>query len=213
MPIEKEQISGCIEELYKTLTDNCTFLSYSDIANIRDESGVYIFFDNDCKININGRQYPRIIRVGESSNLRNRLKNHFNGNGTNSKFCHLVGSTIIQSKENKQNILYHWINKTPLQNINENEQEEIRNIRAEVQKYIRKLNFVIISIKEDENRKQLEASLISTLSWYHLFERPASKNWQENKILQTGLWCTQGAFGEPISKNDIKIIKQGIKQS
>lgn len=70
--------------------------NYNQIDRVLEKKGVYVMFENG-QIDNNGGK--RIVRIGAANNLRNRLKQHFEGKGGKSIFRKHVGEALGMNKK------------------------------------------------------------------------------------------------------------------
>lgn len=77
-----------------TILKNAKMYRYENVGEITDGQGVYVMFE-EGQLGKDGM--PRIVRIGQASDLQKRLKNHYNGNSDNSAFRRHVKSALVNS--------------------------------------------------------------------------------------------------------------------
>ena len=77
-----------------TVLKNAKIYHYGDLKQIPDGQGIYLMFE-DGEVLKDG--FPRIVRVGKASNLKERIKTHYSGNSKNSAFRRHVKSALENS--------------------------------------------------------------------------------------------------------------------
>ena len=77
-----------------TILKNAKMYCYENVGELPDGQGIYVMFE-EGQFGKDGM--PRIVRIGKSSNLKNRLKTHYSGNSNNSAFRRHVKSALENS--------------------------------------------------------------------------------------------------------------------
>ena len=73
--------------------------TYEDLQDVPTKKGVYVMFE---KGQLDNGGKPRVVRIGEANNLKDRLLNHFEGESGNSVFRKHVQSAL--NTNNKKDI-------------------------------------------------------------------------------------------------------------
>ena len=159
--------------------------------NVKSEPGVYFFYEcGECRLQ--SGKGARIVRVGQSTNLRRRLRNHKSGNKVRSIFCKLVGHALKKKKEDEQ-----WQSTSTAQkSLNERVTETLGNMQV-----------LCLPIEDETERDCIERNAIALLSNYCRCptdcqcptDRQCPTNWQ----CPTNCWCPTNCECpiDPPSKN------------
>ena len=164
----------------------------------------------------------RIVRVGTHNGvnqLRSRLFQHFfNENKDRSIFKKNIGRALLN--KNKDPFLDKWeldlttkISKDKY--FNSIDFAKQKEIEKQVTKYMQEnFSFVVFQIDNKDERLQLEAKIISTVS---LCEgcKPSS-NWlglssPKEKIRESGLWLVNELWKTPLNDKDMVELKELLK--
>ncbi len=174
-------------------------------------NGIYLLFEKGEK----GHNQDRIVRVGThtgENQLRPRLKQHFLlENKDRSIFRKNIGRAIL-SKNNDPFLKYWEIDLTTRKNrekyssaIDFDYQKEIEK---KISQYIQEnFSFCVFMINGKEKRLEIEAKIISTISWCGKCKQ--SKEWLGNyspkeKIVKSGLWLVNELYKTPFTATDIE---------
>ncbi len=204
----KEAFSDC-EKFFDELTEwankqtRYTYDKEDSTKNIKKSDsipqcpGIYFAFEEEEKIMIGGnKEYYRIVRVGKSRNLYNRIvKNHMNGDEGSSSFISLIGKAMAR-KNNTYDLLLQWRNDGC---------KWEGNFRKKIRTYIRNnISFVCLNLKKPNNETNC-LSCEKTRSRLELnFTKILAKSWDKNipsedwlgkfmpsvKALHNKLWCS-----------------------
>lgn len=181
------------------------------------KNGIYILFEK----NEEGHNNHRIVRIGTHTGkdqLRSRLKQHFvNENKDRSIFRKNIGRALL----NKQDYGYLKIWELDLttrdakerfgNQINTEKQKKIEN---NVTKHLQdNFSFIVFCIENKKERLRFESKIISTISLCK--ECAPSENWlglcsPKEKIKNSGLWLINELYKEPLSEEDLEILKKII---
>ncbi len=99
----------------------------------------------------------------------------------------------------------------------EKQKEKQKEIETRVSQYIQaNFSFVVIEVKEKEKRLELESKIISTISLCD--ECRPSSDWlglfsSREKISKSGLWLVNELYKEPLSDEDMQLIKNLVSQA
>lgn len=204
---DKKSINVSINNLYSLFySKDRYFIDFTSRNDITPQAGIYIVFDK--KDVTNAYSKGRVVRIGESVNIHERIYKHCS-NKNLSRFRRMLGTAVLVDAQKRY--LSLW-------NDEETSESDFPEIRKQVDEYMEE-HFLFLGIpvfdREDKTRrKNLEARLISTFSWWWFYNKqPASTsgNLLEN-IPQSGLWLSQSVFQEPVSKDDIKILESAISR-
>ncbi|MCY4077818.1 MAG: hypothetical protein OXH04_20555 [Acidobacteria bacterium] len=154
------------------------------------ESGVYFFFEPGEE-RANGD--PRIVRVGESGDLRRRLlRNHLNGThrdnrGVSSRFRRDIGQALI---EREGLVCRTWMDDADPSASDDLAAERLLEDR--VTSVISAMPVTWVTVEQGE-RQDLERGIIGLLSnWDREAVDPPSENWLGRyhpwPIMRSGLW-------------------------
>jgi len=187
-------------------------------------NGIYILFEKgETAHNID-----RIVRIGThtgKNQLRSRLKQHFiNENKDRSIFRKNIGRALLN--RDKDPFLNQWeIDLTSREAKEkylalidfEKQKEKQKEIEKRVSQYIQaNFSFVAIEVEDKEKRLELESKIISTISlcgecrpssdWLGLFS-------PKEKISKSGLWVVNELYKEPLSDEDMQLIKNLVSSA
>ncbi len=183
-------------------------------------NGIYILFEEGETAH--GKD--RIVRIGThrgKDQLRSRLEQHIiHENKDRSIFRKNVGRALLN--RDKDPFLEQWeIDLTSRKAKKENsglidfkKQEETEK---RVSQYIQKnFSFVVIEMEDQGKRLELEAKIISTVSLCN--ECSPSSDWMglyspKEKIRKCGLWLVNQLYKEPLSDEDMNLIKSIIDKA
>lgn len=176
----------------------------------QSESGIYLIFE-DGESCYGG---DRIVHVGTHSgnnNLMNRLKEHYvTENHHRSIFRKHIGRAILNKRSDSYlavwNIDYTYTKNKELYSSLRNLEVEAQ-IEQEVSQYLRQhTSFCIISERNKNLRKDVEAGLIALLaqdkrcapssSWLGLWAT-------DLRIQESGLWNIQGLSNTPLTSDEV----------
>ena len=182
-------------------------------------NGIYILFEkNELAHSTN-----RIVRIGShtgKNQLRSRLFQHFlHENKDRSIFRKNVGRALLNKL--KDPFLKDWEIDLTKREAKEKYYHLIDNnykneIEKKVTQYIQNnFSFVVFQVDEKDQRLELEAKIISTVS--HCVECSFTKNWlglhsPKEKIRNSGLWLINELYKTPLSDDDMQIIEKIIKK-
>lgn len=178
-------------------------------------NGIYILFEKD---EIAHEDMDRIVRIGThtgKNQLRSRLKQHFiNESKDRSIFRKNIGRALLNKDQDP--FLEQWeIDLTSRKAKDEYsgliDFEKQKEIEKRVSKYIQtNFSFIVIEVEDSEKRLELESKIISTISlcdkcgpsseWLGLFS-------PKEKIKKSGLWLVNEIYKEPLSDDDMQLIK------
>ncbi len=206
------------EKLHKFVNNLKIFTFPFDIKEI-PLNGVYIVFERD-EFAHSGR---RIVRVGThtgDNQLISRINQHFiNENKDRSIFRKNIGRAILNKRNDS--FLEQWELDLTTQKAKAKYSESIdfnkqNSVEKEVTEYIqRNLSFVVLDIKNKEDRLSFESKIISTVSLCK--ECQPSKHWlgsfsPKDKIRDSGLWLVNELYKQPLSHEEILVLENfGIK--
>ncbi len=179
-------------------------------------NGIYILFEKGE----HAHGADRIVRVGThtgENQLRSRLKQHFvNENKDRSIFRKNIGRAILQRVEDPFLEQWNWdlTTRKARENLPLLDEEKQRWVENAVTEYIQQnFSFVVFQVDNKEERLSWEQKIISTVSWCK--ECCPSSNWlgrysPKIKIRKSGLWIVNGLYKEPLSDNELIILKSMI---
>ena len=181
-------------------------------------NGIYVLFQKGE----DGHQMDRIVRVGThtgENQLRSRLKQHFiNENKDRSIFRKNIGRALLS--QNNDPFLKYWELDLTTRKAKDKYSSLIdfdyqKNIENQVSQYIQNnFSFAVFEVKNKEERLDIEAKLISTVSWCN--ECKPSCDWLGNsspkeKIVKSGLWLVNELYKTPFDAADIEHLSRLIK--
>ena len=144
--------------------------SFRDDLNDLPDSGVEFYFENkEFRTESNKL---RVVRIGASNRIRNRLKEHISNNAEKSVFRRHIGRALLNRQEESQNIS----NIDSL--IDENE----------ISKYLgSNIRFLILPVEVKATRKMIKNTAISLLSNYSTYDEvnPPTDEWLGNDSIDT----------------------------
>lgn len=174
------------------------------------ENGVYIFFERGELIDVGGRKWERIVRVGthtHGDNFRSRIRQHYGplktvgGSRSGSVFRKHVGGALLQRSDPSDPRLQDWqkvVGKFP-------------EVEAEVSQLLRDdFTFVCFPVGDNDERLALESGLIALLA-QHPLGTPSSE-WlgryaRDEKIRESGLWNVHDVDGRPLTMEQLERIQ------
>lgn len=187
-------------------------------------NGIYILFEKGET----AHDMDRIVRIGThkgKNRLRLRLKQHFiKENKDLSVFRKNIGRALLN--RDKDPFLEQWeIDLTSRKAKEkysalidlEKQKEKQNEIEKRVSQYIQaNFSFVAIEVETQEKRLELESKIISTVSLCD--ECGPSANWlglfsPREKISKSGLWVVNELYKEPLSDEDMQLIKNLVSQA
>ncbi len=176
--------------------------------------GIYILFEKGET----AHNMDRIVRIGThtgKNQLRSRLKQHFiNENKDRSVFRKNIGRAILNRDEDL--FLNQWEIDLTSRKAREKYSalinfEKQKEIEKKVSQYIQaNFSFVVIEVEDKEKRLELESKIISTISLCD--ECSPSSNWlglfsPKEKMSKSGFWLVNELYKEPLSDEDMQLIK------
>ena len=170
-------------------------------------NGIYVLFEAGEV----AHGTDRIVRIGThtgNNQLRSRLRQHFvNENKDRSIFRKNIGRAFLYRA--KDPYLDQWeLDLTASEakrkypdSVNPGKQREVERRVTDYLK--RNFSFVVFPVEEKLLRLELEARIISTVSWCQ--DCRASNDWlgihsPKPKIQKSGLWQVNELYGEPLSE-------------
>lgn len=178
------------------------------------ELGIYFFYEEGEMTDHSGRQ--RIVRVGTHGTraskrvrtLRERLKDHYNGNREGSVFRRHLGSALLRVKGEPDERVKEWWKKRKSAIWKEFEETE-----TEVSKTLRsKFSFRVLRVERKEERRLFEERIIATLSSCTVCK--PSNNWLgrfawSEKVHRSGLWNSEFTDSlERLTEKDLKRLRE-----
>lgn len=196
-----------IESIY-SLLEKLPMFDYSYEPKNLPKNGIYFFYEDGEKCDINGVITDRIVRVGThqaDNRFRDRIRNHYRGDKNSSVFRTHVGSAIINRNKTLSININEWMkHMTPTIN----DIEELIN-----EAFKEKFKFRCISVQSKDERLYIEERLITTLSHWNF---SPSNHWlghfaERKEIRSSGLWNVQHIDGQNImNEQDLTILKEKI---
>lgn len=183
-------------------------------------NGIYILFEKGET----AHNMDRIVRIGThtgKNQLRSRLKQHFiNENKDRSVFRKNIGRAILNRDEDP--FLKEWEIDFSTRKAKEEysaliDFDKQKEVETNVSQYIREnFSFVVIEVEAKEKRLELESKIISTISLCD--EYSPSSNWlglfsPKEKISKSGLWLVNELYKEPLSDEDMQLIKNLVSHA
>ncbi len=180
-------------------------------------NGIYILFEKGE----NAHGSERIVRIGThtgENQLPSRLLQHFvNENKDRSIFRKNIGRALLN--KDKDSYLNTWEIDTTTREAKEKfgkmvDEEKQKEVEKKVTKQIQdNFSFIVIPIKDKDERLQIESKIISTVSSCKRCN--PSQNWlglfsPKDKIKKSGLWLVNELYKEPLSEEDFKRLKELI---
>jgi len=181
------------------------------------KNGIYILFEQGES----GHSGHRIVRVGThtgENQLRSRLEQHFiKENKDRSIFRKNIGRAILN--KNNDPFLKFWEYKLTSKKNREKylplvDLSKQKDVEKVVTDYIQSnFSFVVFQIDNKDLRLELESKIISTVSLCNNCK--ASDNWlgmysPKRKIRESGLWLVNQLYKEPLSVEDICLIRDNL---
>lgn len=173
-------------------------------------NGIYILFQKGEK----GHGLERIVRIGthnSEDSLRRRLEEHFTKeNKDRSVFRKNIGGALLNQRGDP--FLKYWDLDRTYKKVKAQWDESIdfnyhRKLEKTVSRYIREnFSFSVFEVNGKEERRDIEAKLISTVSWCDGCQpsrRWIGKSSPKPKIVQSGLWQEQKLWNTPLNADDI----------
>jgi hypothetical protein len=177
-------------------------------------NGIYVLFERGEV----AHGTSRIVRVGThtgTGQLRSRLRQHFLGeNKDRSIFRKNIGRALLNRDHDP--FLPTWELDRTSRLARENHIIDLarqRAIEVTVSKYIQEhFTFIVFRVDEKTQRLGLESKIISTASLCDKC-RP-SPQWlglssPKDKICTSGLWLVNELYKEPLSTQDLEILRGG----
>lgn len=170
-------------------------------------NGIYVLFEAGEV----AHGTDRIVRIGThtgNNQLRSRLRQHFvNENKDRSIFRKNIGRAFLNRA--KDPYLVQWELDLTTREAKRKYQDSVnpgkqREVERRVTDYLkRNFSFVVFPVDEKLLRLELEARIISTVSWCQ--DCGASNDWlgihsPKSKIFKSGLWQVNELYGEPLSE-------------
>ncbi len=177
-------------------------------------NGIYILFEKGET----AHDMDRIVRIGThtgKNQLRSRLKQHFiNENKDRSIFRKNIGRALLNKDDDP--FLEQWELDLTSRKAKEEytaliDFEKQKETEKRVNQYIQtNFSFVVIEVEAQEKRLEFESKIISTISLCD--ECSPSSDWlglfsPKEKIRKSGLWLVNELFKEPLSDEDVQLIK------
>lgn len=175
-------------------------------------NGIYLFFERDEEIVLDGKRYPRIVRVGthnKDGNFPQRIRQHygnvnsFRGNKNGSVFRLHLGGAIMIKNDPRDPRLSSWLKhmgaSDPL--VEEQVSHQLRD----------NFTFVGIEVPQSRDRLALEEGLIALLASDH--RNAPSKAWlgqysANDTICHTGLWNTDKTRGRSLTEQQFEQLRE-----
>jgi hypothetical protein len=158
-------------------------------------NGLYLFFERGETVEVNGRLFDRIVRVGThrgDGRLPKRLRQHFGGNRRGSVFRMHLGGAILRRDDPGDPRLAAWVGD---RGVRMPETESV--VSLTLQEWF---SFCCVRVDDPAERLNLERGLIALLALNPL--GPLSGAWLGRDavhpaIRSSGLWNTQHVGAEP----------------
>ncbi|MDY0385693.1 MAG: hypothetical protein RBT65_00905 [Methanolobus sp.] len=181
------------------------------------KNGIYILFEKGEY----GHDTDRIVRVGThtgKNQLRSRLKQHFiNENKDRSIFRKNIGRAFLNMDNDP--FIEQWeldLTKREAKDKYSSSIDPAKQAKTEkrVTQYIQdNFSFVVFEVNDKDQRMELEAKLISTVSL--CTECRPSETWfgnhsPKNKIRESGLWLVNNLYKTPLSDNEMAELEHII---
>ena len=199
--------------------NNLKRINYPFNGNDIPLNGIYVLFEKGERKG----NFDRIVRIGTHTGqdqLRSRLKQHFiNENKDRSIFRKNIGRAILNKRRDPY--LKIWEIDLTTRDTKEKfgsliNEEKQKQIEKEISKFIQdNFSFVIIPIKDKDDRLNMESKIIATISlcpkcnpsstWLGLFS-------PKQKIRESGLWLVNELYKEPLSEENIEKLKNLIRE-
>ncbi len=199
-----------LEQLYQTL-DKLPLFDHSYDPKALPENGIYFFFEEGEKCQINGKVWNRIVRIGThnaDNRFRDRIRNHYKGNKNSSVFRTHVGSAIIQKNKISAIDVTDWMKHMTPTN------KDIEKLIDIVFK--NEFKFRCVSVPTKKERLYLEEGVIALLSNSELKSTP---NWLGNyaakqEIRNSYLWNIQHVNSSNLLKeSDMNLFQDKIRST
>lgn len=182
-------------------------------------NGIYILFETGEQ----AHGVDRIVRVGTHTGgdqLRSRLQQHFvKENKDRSIFRKHIGRAILHRAEDPFLEQWNWDLTTRRAKDDYGDLLD-RHKQAAVEKqvtaYIQaSFSFAVFEIVDKLERLNLEAKIISTISWCD--DCRPSNQWlglhsPEAKIRQSGLWLVNELYKEPLSEQEFMALRNIVER-
>jgi hypothetical protein len=178
-------------------------------------SGVYLFFEKGEYVQIDGKIYDRIVRVGthnKDGNFPGRIRQHYGNKGSSTKedlsgnkngsvFRKHLGGAIMRRENPNDPRLREWL-KQMGQSYTDIEEKVSRTLREN-------FTFICFPVDTKEERLSIESGLISLLAHYPLGQ--PSEEWlgrfaYSPVIRSTGLWNTKETDKKPLDNRQLERI-------
>ena len=210
------RVESACEQLHKMLDG---LQEWFEPSRNLPELGIYFFYEEGKITDHSDRQ--RIVRVGTHGTraakrvrtLRERLKDHYNGNREGSVFRKHLGSALLRVKGESDERVNEWWKKrkSPIW-------KEFKETETEVSKTLRsKFSFRVIRVDSREERKLFEEKIIATLSSCSVC-KPSEKwlgrfAWSE-RVRKSGLWNSDYVNSPArLTERDIRRLKKLVSTS
>jgi hypothetical protein len=176
------------------------------------ENGIYVFFEREESVEIDGVVRDRIVRVGThrgDSRLRRRLRQHYGGIerlGTNKRasvFRRHVGAALMRRKDPQDPRLSDWLRS---------KSRGAHEVEVWVSKVLREsFTFRCVRVDSAAARLSLESGLIALLAQHPIGE--PTPEWlghhaAAGAIRLSGLWNTQHVSGEPLTDQQLERLSK-----
>ena len=151
--------------------------------------GLYFFYEDGEVTSHTGK--PRIVRVGThgpNRTLKQRLRDHYNGNREGSIFRKELGSALLKRSGASEDQIREWRKKRKLSR----SWYTFEKIERQVGEMLTvKFSFKALSVNTEEERRHLEETIIATLA--ACFECQPLNDWLgrfawKETITNSGLW-------------------------
>jgi hypothetical protein len=183
-------------------------------SNSLPQNGIYILFESGEL----AHGVDRIVRVGTHigrNQLRSRLEQHFiKESKDRSIFRKNIGRALLN--RDRDSFLEQWeldltthAAKQIYSAMIDSEKQKL--VERRVTDYIQgHFQFVVLNVREKEERLQLESKLISTVSWCE--DCRPSPDWlglssPKDKIRSGGLWIVNELYKQPLTEADLHHLR------
>ena len=183
-----------LKRLYRVLrrlkqTNRQHKLASCVMTELPQSPGVYFFKESqEFRTDTSRRRRRRIVRVGESSNLRRRLRAHKNKSGA-SAFRDVVRIALTH----RDDLMWEDINE-----------EDRENYRCLTSHTVQSMRFLWLVVDDEGNRKYIESNATMLLSNYRRCQLQqldcASPSWlgrhsPDERVSHSGLWSRDDVNG------------------
>lgn len=204
MNYTQDEINSKVKRIYQDFTNknlvvyNCKNYKIKEMMRgVPTYSGIIVLFDEN-----NGKK--RIVFVGNSTNVRRRVREFFQDKRRNATLKRHVGNAFI-SKEIGQEIADLWWDYQNSRRFETKDYELIEKKYIEkVHDYIKNnLSFVVIHIDEGR-QEEFAQKILSTLSWCKSFinEDWLGKYSTKRQVREAGLWAIKTHKKEYVMDDD-----------